>query len=228
MWLAALLMLFVSLNLWGISIAEISFQADFAVSETELLRASGLSLGQDYQRELVEQAIASMQAYLSSIGEYYVRIPNPELIAIDEHSLELHFSLEAVVNSSAAQIRYTGLRHFSESTLHALAYTSADAEYALSELPQIMQRVLDIYQQRGYLFAKVELDSLVQADGLSAYIKVGEGKLFEPVKYHFKGNKLSREATILKNSGYCIWDEFTSRVGPRQLPENHYCMMPRI
>lgn len=200
-WLATLLLLCVSPNFAAIIIGEITFNQDFAISDTELLQASGLSIGQEYQAEKVAQAVAGIQSYLQAKGEYYVRIPNPELSARADDTLRLSFTLQAVAQSSKTRIRYTGLKHFSESILHSLAYTSEDAEYPLAQMPIYMQRILELYAQRAYLFARVELDSLVIQDGLTAYIRIDEGKVFEAKKYHFSGNKITRETSILKNSG---------------------------
>jgi len=199
--LATLLFLLVSLQAFALSIGKISFQADFAVSETELLEASGLKPGEEYHPERVSDAIAAMQKYLIAKGEYYVKIPNPELIASDDESLSLVFSLMSMMPGSRVRLRYIGLRHFSESTLHALAYSSDQGSYALADLPMYMQRVSDIYQDRGYLFARVELDSLVAGEEPTAWIRVQEGNIFSPKRFHFRGNKTTRESTILKTSG---------------------------
>ncbi|HPF09321.1 MAG TPA: POTRA domain-containing protein [Candidatus Cloacimonadota bacterium] len=200
-WLTALILLLISPMLAAITIAEISFDADFSVSGAELRKASGLVLGQEYEPSKVSQAIAGIQAYLQSQGDYYVLVFNPELIALDSQHIHLQFRLRRMADSGAVRIKYSGLRHFSLSTLHNLAYTSEEGEYALVDLPRIMQRVLELYQERGYLFARVQLDSIVYEQGLVAYIQIQEGKIFEPQRYHFRGNKVTREATILKNSG---------------------------
>jgi outer membrane protein assembly factor BamA len=200
-WLATLLYLFVSLQVSALIIGEISFEADFAVSETELREASGLIMGEEYQPQRVTDAIAALQKHLTTKGEYYIKIPNPELIALGEDSLKLSFTLQSVMPSSRIRIRYTGLRHFSESTLHDLAFSSLQDSYALADLPIYMQRVSDIYQDRGYLFARVELDSLVAGEEPTAWIRVQEGNIFAPKRFHFRGNKITRESTILKTTG---------------------------
>ncbi|HQQ67763.1 MAG TPA: BamA/TamA family outer membrane protein [Candidatus Cloacimonadota bacterium] len=200
-WLATLCLLFVSLCLPAIRIAEIRMEAESISDPNALIAASGLSVGDEYSPEKVSEAIQSMQRHLSALGEYYVLIPNPELQVISEDQLRLLFRPEILVSGSSTRLHYSGLRHFSASILHDLAYTSAEDEYQLSQLQPIMQRVEDVYHSRGYLFVRVELDSLVLEDGLHAWIRVDEGAQLNPKKYLFRGNKITRESSILKNSG---------------------------
>jgi len=201
LWLATLCLLLVSLPLPAIRIAEIRMDAESISDPNALIAASKLKVGDEYDPDRVSEAIQNMQRYLAEKGEYYVSIPNPELQVISGDQLLLHFRPAILVSGSSTRLRYTGLRHFSASTLHDLAYTSAEGEYPLSQLTPIMQRVADIYHSRGYLFVRVELDSLVLDDGLCAWIRVNEGAQLNPKKYLFRGNNITRESSILKNSG---------------------------
>jgi outer membrane protein assembly factor BamA len=93
------------------------------------------------------------------------------------------------------------LKYFSGSKLHEFAFTSEQALYSLDELEEIMDKILHVYQQRGYLFATVELDSLVMGEPFVAYIKVSEGAQQRISGFRFQGNKVSRESSLLKTSG---------------------------
>ena len=201
LWLATLYLLFVSLCLPAIRIAGIGIEAGSISDPDALIAASKLKVGDEYDPEMVSEAIRNMQHHLAELGEYYVLIPNPELHAISEDQMRLHFRPLVLVSGSSTRLRYTGLRHFSASTLHDLTYTSAEGEYPLSQLQPIMQRVKDVYHSRGYLFVRVELDSLVLDNGLYAWLRVDEGAQMNPKKYLFRGNRISRESSILKNSG---------------------------
>jgi outer membrane protein assembly factor BamA len=64
-----------------------------------------------------------------------------------------------------------------------------------------MQQVLSLYNSRGYLFAKVQLDSLVLEDKLTAYIGIEEGKPLRVNNYIFRGNKVTKDKTLLQLSG---------------------------
>jgi outer membrane protein assembly factor BamA len=200
-WPLLLIIILISTGLNAIRIAEIVFEADFELDQEALAAASQLHIGTEYNPELLTLAIQNLYGYFHEQDQFYIRIPSPELIPLAEEDLRLIFRLELLEDSSAIQIRFTGLKHFSESILHQLAYTSADARYPLSELSDIMQRVLSIYHQRGYLFAAVQLDSLVMDDGLSAWLKVEEGGVMSPQNYQVQGNEITRESALLKSSG---------------------------
>ena len=196
-----LILMLVSPFLAAISIGEIKFEANFEINETDLLRVSRLAVGQQYDAQKVSDAILAMQEHLIHRGNYYISFNNPELVPLPDGDLQLKFRVERFLDSSRCKIRFKGLKHFSESSLHKLVYSSGEAEYPLAELPIFMQRVLDEYHNRAYLFAKVELDSLVMGEELVAWIGVDEGKIFEAGQYRFRGNKITRESSILKNSG---------------------------
>ena len=186
--------------LFALSIQKVSFENTVSLPEAELIRASGLKPGDEYSPELIEKALQELNQYLKNQGEYYVQTPYPELIPISDTGIGLQFRLDKLAAASQTQYHIQGIRHFSESSLKKLIALQ-DESYPLGALPGFMERILALYQERGYLFVKVELDSLVLDSGLNAYIGVDEGKIFQPKNYYFRGNKSTREATILKNSG---------------------------
>lgn len=185
---------------FALNIQKLSFESPLALPESELQKASGLKPGDVYSPEIVEKSLQGLSRYLSDQAEYYIQIPYPELIPLNDTEIELRFTLHCL--ASAADTRYyiQGLKYFSESSLKKLIGLETDIQ-PLGALPVFMERILNQYQQRGYLFAKVELDSLVLDGGLKAYIGVEEGKIFQPQHYYFRGNHFTRESTILKNSG---------------------------
>ncbi len=201
LWQIILILLMMSPALSALTLAEIHFSEDFGASEAALLEASGLQIGTEYDPQVVSAAIQNLYAWLHARDQYYVRIPQPDLIPLSESQIALRFHASFALDSSQLKIRYRGLKYFSESKLHEYAYTSPEASYPLSELERIMQRVLELYHQRAFLFCSVKLDSLVADDGLTAWLAVDEGNIFRPEKYHFQGNNITRENTLLKSSG---------------------------
>ncbi|MCB5262066.1 MAG: BamA/TamA family outer membrane protein [Candidatus Cloacimonetes bacterium] len=200
-WALVLIINLMSLGLFALSITELSFEADFELDEAALISKSRIPLGSDYDPEIVNAAIQNLYQYFYEQDQYFIQIPRPELLALSEQDLRLMFHLTRLEDSSRIDIHYSGLKYFSESKLHDLAFTSASSSYPLSELNQIMQRVLSIYHQRGYLFASVQLDSLVLSDNLQAWLRISEEGKMQVQHYHFRGNKISRESSLLKSSG---------------------------
>lgn len=211
-WALLLIASLMSLGLFALSISELSFEAGFEIDEAALAASSRIPLGDDYDPEMMDAAIQNLYQYFYEQGQYFIQISRPELIPITEDELRLIFKLEMLQDSSQIHIHYTGLRYFSESKLHELAFTSETSSYPLSSLEQIMQRVLSVYHQRGYLFASVQLDSLATGTGLQAWLRVREADKIQVQSYHFRGNKISRESALLKNSGLLRQELLTPRI----------------
>ncbi|MDD3532655.1 MAG: BamA/TamA family outer membrane protein [Candidatus Cloacimonetes bacterium] len=201
-----------SLGLYALSITQISFEADFELDEASLNAACGIPASSDYDPDMIDAAIQRLYQYFFKQDQYFIQIPRPELLPGTGQDLHIKFQLKRLQDSSRIQIHYSGLRYFSESKLHELAYTSASSNYPLSEIQQIMQRVLSVYHQRGYLYASVQLDSLVQGENLQAWLRVSEGDKMQVRHYHFRGNKISRESALLKSSGLLRQDLITPRI----------------
>jgi outer membrane protein assembly factor BamA len=188
-------------GLFAINIGQIAFEADFPVDSGELLVASELQAGAAYQPEEVQLAIARLLSHFRDQNRFYVSIPLPELLPLPDGSLKLLFRIAQIADSSQIQVRYSGLRYFSESKLHEFAFTSPDRLYPLGELDDIMNRVMRVYHQRGYLFVSVGLDSLLLDEPLIAWISVEEGNPQRISGYRFLGNNVSRDSYLLKSSG---------------------------
>ena len=211
-WALLLITSMMSLGLFALTITEISFEADFALDEAALLARSKIVLGSEYNPETMDTAIQNLYQYFYEQDQYFIQIPRPELLPGSESDLQVIFHLKMLEDSSLIHIHYTGLRHFSESKLHELAFTSANASYPLSALNEITQRVLAVYHQRGYLFASVQLDSLVLGQNLEAWLGVREAEKMQVQHYHFRGNKISRESALLKSSGLLRQELLTPRI----------------
>ncbi|MDD4790589.1 MAG: BamA/TamA family outer membrane protein [Candidatus Cloacimonetes bacterium] len=197
----ALLMILAWAEVYAISIGSISIEADFPIDEAKLIEVLDIGTGDEYLSEAVETGIVRLKEYFALQHKYYLQIAMPELLPLPDGSLELLFRIERLTDSDKVRIHYTGLKYFSQSKLHEYAFSSEQALYDMGDLEEIMASVLHVYQQRGYLFAAVELDSLVMGDPLVAYIKVEEGDQQRISGFRFRGNKVSRESTLLKTSG---------------------------
>lgn len=211
LFLALCLFLFCG-ELFTISIQDIDFDADFTLNKEDLIEVSGLMLGTQYVPEAVDAAIENLKEYFIQSSQYYVQISLPELIPLADGSLKLLFTIRQLADSNKVQIRYTGLRYFSESKIHEYTYTSTDQYYALSDIPDIMNSVLQLYQQRGFLFAIVQLDSLVMGESILAYINVNEGGQQQVTDFRFRGNKVSRKTALIQASGLLRQDIISPQV----------------
>lgn len=187
---------------FGLSVQKIAFIADFEVDETRLLEASGLQNGVEYDPADVNAAIEALRDWLQKAGHPFVKIYNPELIPLSEDGMELLFRLEEQVSAKRCRVKFRGLRYFSEAKLREILLMEQNTELPLKEIPKLMDRILDEYHRRGYLFASIQLDSLELENGFTALLAITEGKQLKPEQYYFQGNKHTRDKTLVKLAGF--------------------------
>ena len=199
-WLIFFVLSLFSYN-WAIKIEKISFQTNFSIDEDKLLQASGLKIGAEFEPEQINAAIVSLQTWLQNQGHPFVRVSYPDLIPLSDMGMELSFPIEEVLPAEHCLLHFSGLRYFTEAKLCDLLLISDKKEVSVNELPHLMENILREYHQRGFLFASVQLDSLVLDNHLVAYINIQEGKPFKPENYYIEGNKYTKEKTLIKLSG---------------------------
>jgi len=196
-----LLLFWISVPLVAINIGAISFTGDSDLDEAALQKASGLTIGQPYDPLSIPEATNRIYAFLQGKGKYFIQIKAPELIPLDADSMELAFTIIEVLSSGMVRISLQGTQYFTQEKLLELLLLNPLQEHRLEQMPRIQNQILSLYHSRGYLFAKVKLDSLVINDGLIAYIGISEGKPMRVKEYVFWGNKTTRDQTLLHLSG---------------------------
>lgn len=201
LWLLSILIIIMCPAVQALLISDIEFQADFPIDNTTLVNLSGLKNGTQYNPQDVSAAITKLNKYFTDQSRYYIRIPSPELIPKDDGTMMLRFHLQQLLDSTECYVNYSGNTYFTTGKLHDLLFTSASSPTTLNNLAVLLERILNLYTSRGFLFATVQLDSLVLGEHLQAYIGITEGKVFNPTRYIFKGNAISRESSLLKSSG---------------------------
>jgi len=189
------------LPLAALNIGKISFHTPDHDDPQAVLKASGLSIGTLYEPETVTTAIQRLYDYYHLQGRYFVRIDPPELIPLNAEELELSFTISEPVLSDQAQVQFDGNSYLSDDKLRQLLVMGKDKSFRLQELNHLMEEILSIYQERGYLFVSVQLDSLVLHPTPLAYIGINEGKPLKVKNYLVQGNKITKPKTLIKLSG---------------------------
>lgn len=199
--LLLILLLFAFTTLQGLTVGKTSFSGTDNLDEQELAKLCSNLVGQEYDPNAIGEVIGRLYESLNKQGKYFYFIPAPDLIPMDDNKLELLFHFREVSPTNRVRISFTGLQYFSEDKLKQLLLSSDLQEYSLDQIPHLMQQVLTLYQSRSYLFAKVQLDSLLLSPMGIAYIRINEGKPLRVKEYIFRGNRITRERTLLALSG---------------------------
>lgn len=185
-------------------IGAIEFTANFSIDERKLQQQSGLLIGEVLDSKRLLEAAEALRQHLSREGKLFVQIPFPELIPMDDAAIKVLFELNEELSSVLQGIRFYGMRYLSEEKLRDLLLLSESDDWQqmeLKDIPQLLNRILQLYLSRSYLFAKVEVDSLIYEEGLRAVILIQEGKPFRIENYLVEGNETTREKTLILLSG---------------------------
>ena len=192
-------------------IEELDFSADFPLDKTSLIKASGLSLGSSVETEDIQAATVQIQAYLITGGRQFVHVPNPQIIPLGDNRIKLIYEPRETLPSDRCQLDFIGLRYFTRAKLLSLLMIPETKAQPIGSLGKTMGRILELYTSRGYLFASVNLDSLMVLpdSSLQAVIRIVEGKPFRPQHYIFQGNKHTRSSSLIRSSGLSSLKQIT-------------------
>ena len=180
---------------------QIQILSEIDTDTEALVTVSGLQPGADFDSGQVSEAIALIQTRLQSEGHYFVRIPYPDLLPQEDGSIVVVFHISEVMEARIRRVDFVGNRYLSTAKLRQMLVLPEETDLPIASLAKLQQQILNIYLNRSYLFARVEIDSLVQDEGLRAVISITEGKPLAIRNYIVKGNKTTKESTLLNLSG---------------------------
>ncbi|MBN1327754.1 MAG: BamA/TamA family outer membrane protein [Candidatus Cloacimonetes bacterium] len=179
-----------------LSIGEITFTGNFIFPDSKLQSQIFSAPGLNFNQQTLNNDLIRIVEFYEQNGYYNVQIlparletPSPDEINIiipirENEEIIIKEIILKKNNYISAQIvgesvRLTGL--------------------TLPQVSECLLELVDFYANLGFLFAKVELDSIRFDDtGYYAFCTVHEGEPFEIRDYKFRGNKITRESTLLK------------------------------
>ena len=155
-----------------------------------------------FESALIPQLQDAIANALKEKGFWFAKVGKPEIMPLEEYALKLVFAVETGPVAVISRLGFAGNRYFSEAKLRQLLYLGNETNLPLEGLSRLQAQILDLYTSRGYLFARVQTDSLVLTDtGIAAWLRIEEGKPLSVRKYRFSGNKVTSANTLLKVSG---------------------------
>ena len=204
----------------NLSIRNISFSGNSLVSDRYLLETVTVRRGQGYDPQGVQDDCNRIADFYQSRGYYNIRVHYPEVVPVSSSEIDVHFIIEEGESYQIREIKLRGNSYFSEERIAQLTGVSSTGEYSLQVINNLLYQIVDLYASRGFLFARVDLDSLVYAeDRVIAFLTVNEGRLARFERYIFEGNNTTRERTLLRISGLDQLDTY-SYTSLQQAEEN--------
>lgn len=181
-----------------------------SIPAEDVIKNLNLQPKQIYEPQLSNFIIEQIQYYLTQKGLYFAQIKQTDIIPLDNFKVNLVFHIEEGYSGKLSDIRFSGNRYFSSDKLNQLIDLNDKRQIQLNQIPDIMNKILNLYTSRSYLFVQVKLDSLtIENERLLAVIGIDEGPVFKPDKYNFTGNKITKNGTILRITGLAQTKQFT-------------------
>jgi len=113
----------------------------------------------------------------------------------------IFFFLTLTTTLTAISITFTGNSYFSDSKIFQLLGRQPDDQYQLEDLEPLIADVVNLYLSRGFLFASVQLQEIkLVNDLLIAIIGVDEGVIIKAENFVFRGNKVTRDNILMRES----------------------------
>ncbi len=205
-YLLVTLLLSLSLPLLSSFVLEslnITLEFESPISEAELIQGSGLIPGSELEIEEIREAGLRLKDLFQRRGLYYVQISPPEIIPQNGNQIALIYRASRLLDTGKVSLSFSGNRYFSTARLQDYLLFSATED--LERIPNLIQRLVSLYNDRSYFFARASLDSLILEEGsdppLRAVIGINEGPLFRLQEIVCEGNLHTTESTLIRISG---------------------------
>lgn len=117
--------------------------------------------------------------------------------------LIITFSATAIY-SDRLKINYSGKTYFTDDILNnEIKDVSQNADRSLDiKVPQIINKLLDFYSEKGFPLAVIKTDSLKDQNGvLCLYLNIDSGEYIRYDQIVFSGNKISSSEALFKQTG---------------------------
>ncbi len=194
-WILLLFCVFLNAEL---RIGEIQFEGNKLVSDKDLNSSITSSTGSIFIQTLLNKDTKHISDYYSSKGLFNVKVHAPQIITHSPTRIDVIFQIEELNEISITNIHFTGNSYITDSKLLSKLPKGG---LTLSELSGSLRIVAEYYADNGFLFADVKLDSLQAInEQITAFIKIDEGKFCRFTEYKFKGNKTTRNETLVRIS----------------------------
>ncbi|NQT65191.1 MAG: BamA/TamA family outer membrane protein [FCB group bacterium] len=179
-------------------IGEITFVGNQLISDKDLATAISSSTGSVFNQSLMNKNAKHISEYYSNKGLYNIKVLAPQIITHSPTRIDVIFQIEELSEMLVTDLQFAGNSYITDSKLSSIL---PKRELTLLELTGSLKTLAEYYADNGFLFADVKLDNLKKInEQFTAFIKIDEGKFCQFTEYKFKGNKTTRNETLIRIS----------------------------
>ena len=186
-------------------IVSIRFQGNHYFSERELSQSFPVSVKGEFSAERLKTSIAALTDRYRNEGFFFARVDSVQQVFTgDSAFVELVYFLDEGKQSLVTQIRINGATKFSHDELRRGFETASGLSLRQAILEKDIDDILARYENSGYPFAKVHVDSLTldSADvgQLSFGLSISEGPRVHIKEIKVEGNTATRSDVVAREA----------------------------
>jgi outer membrane protein assembly factor BamA len=191
-------------------IQEIIFEGNQQISDNFLKRNITSKVGKTFLQSNIEHDIEIIQNIYLNKQIYNFKIHTPEIELLTHETVKIIFHLEETEELIIDSLVITGNNYIGKGKLKN--YISTE-NISISTLALKITQLVDFYNDSGFLFAQVQIDSIRSEDArIIAYLKIAEGRFSNPIEFLFKGNQNSSEKSLLRISQLSRYNTITPKI----------------
>ncbi|MBT5420629.1 MAG: BamA/TamA family outer membrane protein [Candidatus Cloacimonetes bacterium] len=193
-----LILLFCVILSAELRIGEIIFEGNNLISDKDLTTSISSSSGSIFNQKSLNKDAKYISDYYSIKGLFNIKVHTPKIITHSPTRIDVIFQIEELNEAKITKLNFAGNSYITDSKLSSALIRK---DFTLTELAASINTLVEYYAYNGFLFAEVELDSLIIGiEDLTAFINIDEGRFCKFTEYVFKGNKTTRDEILVRIS----------------------------
>ena len=192
------LLFLVSINLFAeLKFGDIEFEGNSQITNAELNNVIASHKGDTFSNQIINQDIKRIVDFYKAKGILNVKVFYPKVVAISPENIKIIFKIEEGKKLIVNSVHFVGNSYISSDKLDAVI----GKNFYMAKLSDRIYALVRFYNENGFFFAKIYLDSTSVAKNLvEIYLNIDEGSYCEFKNFIFKGNKISTGKSLLNIS----------------------------
>ena len=193
-----LLLLFCTILNAELRIGEITFEGNELISDKDISTSISSSTGSIFNQSILNNDMKHISDLYSNKGLFNIKVHAPQIVTNSPTRIDVIFQIEELIEILVTDLQFAGNDYITDSKLSSIL---PKHDLTFLELANSLEILTEYYTDNGFLFADVKLDSLKNInEQFTAFIKINEGKFCQFTEYKFKGNKTTRNETLIRIS----------------------------
>ncbi len=193
----AFFLLFVK-GVLAVRIAETEFIGNSALSNQEIYSVLSYENGSEFDFQLANKSIENIYNLYRQKGYNFINIAPLEVIPLKADQVKIIFTIQESSLNKIAKITFSGNYAIKDLIFYELL---AQQDFSTKDINKIKQIIIDQYSSRGYFFTEVSIESIKESEsGAELNFQIIENRPFNHKYFKFKGNKVSKDYSLIKIS----------------------------